>query len=248
MKRSISVSLGCAALLLISSGVVRAQSAPSDKMTINVNVGYQAQSQDVTTNGTFSLYGEDGTYTGAQTVGTGVLFDIGAQYGLTKSLGVGVSWSYFTNTSSVAVQAQVPHPLFANQFRAVSGSAGNADHTESVFNIDLVYRWPFSNKIDLVFYGGPTVAMIKHDVVTGLTVNPETFPFNNPTISGFALTSHSKTGFGGNVGADAQYMFTPRFGAGAGLRYVYATASVPGATDNVKAGGLQVLGGLRVRF
>lgn len=270
MKRSISVILGCASLLVVSSAnagaqttqptqptqsvqpapsAQRAQSAPPDKIAIAVNVGYQAQSQDIATNGTYSIYEEDATYAGTQTVGGGVIFDIGAEYRLTRSVGVGVSWSYFSDKGPIAVTAQVPHPLFSNQFRVASAQANDAKHTESVINLDLVYRMPFANKIDLVFYGGPTIASIKHETVSTITVAPETGPsFSNPTINSFTLASQSKTGFGVNVGADAQYMFTPRFGAGAGIRYIYASADITGAADKIKAGGFQVLGGLRARF
>src|SRR5512140_677247 len=126
MKRSISVILGCAAALLVASADARAQSALSDKVTISVNVGFQMQTQDIAATGTYSIYDEDATFSTAKTIGSGPIFDLGAEYKFTKTLGVGLSWSRFSDKAPIAVTAQVPHPLFSNQFRVASAQANDA--------------------------------------------------------------------------------------------------------------------------
>jgi hypothetical protein len=61
--------------------------------------------------------------------------------------------------------------------------------------------------------------------------------------------SDSQIGF--NVGADLTYRFANNFGVGAMVRYARATAGLTlddGSALDVKVGGFQIGGGLRIRF
>jgi hypothetical protein len=64
-----------------------------------------------------------------------------------------------------------------------------------------------------------------------------------------ATTTGSQIGF--NIGADMTYRFANNFGIGAIVRYAAATVSLEpegGDTADVKVGGFQFGGGLRIRF
>jgi hypothetical protein len=68
------------------------------------------------------------------------------------------------------------------------------------------------------------------------------------TVSQSSVTDSA---FGYNVGADLTYRFANNFGVGAMVRYASATVSVtPEGSDasDVKVGGFQFGGGLRIRF
>jgi hypothetical protein len=61
----------------------------------------------------------------------------------------------------------------------------------------------------------------------------------------------SKTGFGGNLGLDANYRLTGDLGAGAFIRYTIGTAKLPAAgtaTRKVTLGGPQLGFAVRYRF
>ena len=76
-----------------------------------------------------------------------------------------------------------------------------------------------------------------------------------PGVEGTQVqTPSQKTGIGGNVGVDVTYMLPDMIGVGGLIRYTAASIS-PTAPDGVTitptsidVGGLQVGGGLRLRF
>lgn len=55
------------------------------------------------------------------------------------------------------------------------------------------------------------------------------------------------TGKAGNVGLDLSYLVTTNYGIGAFIRYAGGELNLPTA-PNLKVGGLQMGGGLRLRF
>ncbi len=248
MRRSIQAATGCA-MLLACAGTAHAQSVSSDKLSVNVNLGYQTQSQDLASSGAFSLYGEDGTFTTTQSIDAGLLFDASVDYRLTKSMAVGIGWTSFSGKSNATVAAQVPHPIFFGQFRTASVGANDIEHHANAINIDAVFRYPLSRKMDVVVSAGPSIVMVNQELTTGITVQQETGPsFSQPTISSVNVTAQKKTTLGFNAGADFAYMVNRRYGAGAGIRYTFASADIDGLADKLKAGGFQVLFGARLRF
>ena len=62
------------------------------------------------------------------------------------------------------------------------------------------------------------------------------------------VTSESQqaTAKGGNVGVNLNYLVRPNYGAGVFIRYAGGTAKL--AAGSAKVGGLQLGGGLRLRF
>ena len=67
-------------------------------------------------------------------------------------------------------------------------------------------------------------------------------------MDSITVATEKKTTFGFNMGVDFAYMFDPRYGVGAGMRYTFASAHLAGLDDSVKAGGFQLLFGARLRF
>lgn len=246
MSRSIHAALGCA-LLLAVAGPVSAQSASSDKFFLNVNLGYQTQSRDLAGGGTYTIYEEDATFSTSQTIKSGLIFDVNAGYEVAENFAIGVGWTTFSKTSSVNISAQVPHPAFVGQFRTVTGEA-DAKHSANAININAVWRYPVSGKADVIVSAGPSIVKVSQDVATGITIKPEAWPFPPPELDTVTVSSESKTTVGFNAGVDFAYMLDPRYGVGAGLRYTFASADIPGLDDNVKVGGLQLLFGARLRF
>jgi hypothetical protein len=51
-----------------------------------------------------------------------------------------------------------------------------------------------------------------------------------------------------HFGVDITYLVTPRYGVGVLARYTWGSADITGADESVTVGGLQIGGGLRIRF
>ena len=246
MPSPTNAAVGCA-LLLACAGTAHAQAVSSDKISLNVNLGFQAQSHDAAGGGTYSIYEEDATFSTSQTIKSGLIFDVSADYKVADQLAIGVGWTFFSKSSPISVDAQVPHPVFVGQFRSAS-SQTDGDHSANAININAVYRYAVSGKMDVIVSAGPSIVSVSHEVVTGVTIRPESPPFPNPQIDSVTLSKESKTTVGFNAGVDLAYMVNPRYGVGAGLRYLFASADIPNLDDNLKVGGLQLLFGARLRF
>ncbi|MGE5813140.1 MAG: outer membrane beta-barrel protein, partial [Acidobacteriota bacterium] len=183
----------------------------------------------------------------SQTIKSGFIFDINADYEVAEHIAIGVGWTTFSKTSPASVTAEVPHPVFIGQPRTVS-SQTDAKHSANAINIDAVWRYPVSGKADVIVSAGPSIVMVSQDVITGVTIKPEAPPFPGPEVDTVNVSTEKKTTVGFNAGVDFAYMLAPRYGVGAGLRYTYASVDIPTLDDSVKAGGLQLLFGGRFRF
>ena len=78
----------------------------------------------------------------------------------------------------------------------------------------------------------------------------EAYPFDTATFSSAVSSAQSSSGTGVNVGGDVAFFFGPNVGVGVGVQYSSATVqmTLPSGASDVKAGGAQVGGGLRLRF
>jgi hypothetical protein len=222
----------------------------TDRAFANVNGGYQTGSHDFETTKTFALYGETATVKTGHEIGNGGLLDISGGVRIWSNVGAGIGYSRFQDSNDITIQASLPHPLFFDQPRSVSVPAPGLEHSESVVHLFGLWVLPVGAKVDVAFFGGPSIFSVKQDLVTDIQVlRPETAPFPG-TVTGIARDTAKKTTAGVNLGADFSYMVTPQLGGGVFVRYSSASAelSAGGLTVKTDVGGFQIGGGLRVRI
>jgi len=219
---------------------------------LNVNLGIQVAAEDVaTTNTTFSLYDETGKLTTAQTIDSQAQFwDIGGGLRIAGNFGVGFTYTRLSATGSAEVNAQVPSPIYYDQPRTATATVDDLDHVEDGYHFQAVWMLPITDKVDIIFSGGPSVFNLKQGIVTSPQITEGAPPYStvNMTVSQ-ATTTGSQVGF--NIGADLTYRFANNVGIGAIVRYAAATVSLEpegGEPSDVKVGGFQIGGGLRIRF
>lgn len=240
-----------AGALVASAGPVLAQGqAPLEHGYVNVNFGAQGGSHDLTQSGAFPIYDEDALLTAKTDVGGGPLFDIGGGYRVYQKLYAGVAFNWTSDKSNADVSGSVPHPFYYDQFRAVSGTATGLQHSESAIHIQGVWRQPITTKFDVALSFGPTIFMVKQDLVSGLTLAEQGSPTTGVVLTSIQTEEVSETAVGFNLGADGTYMFTDRLGAGGFLRYTGGSVDLKGTAGTVKLdlGGIQIGAGLRLRF
>jgi len=215
----------------------------TDKGFVSINGGVQVGSHDLNTSSTFPLYDEQATVATSQKVKSGGFFDIGGAYRVYgNNILAGVTFSHTSSDTNVALTASIPDPLVTDQPRSVTSSQSGAKHSENVLHFDAIWMLPVANKLDVGLFAGPSIFFIKQDTVTDLTVTEPA-----PTVDA-PLNEVSKTSFGINLGVDVQYLIGKKWGVGGVARYSWASAKIPGATDNLTVGGFQIGGGARVRF
>ena len=144
----------------------------------------------------------------------------------------------------------MPHPFFFNQGRQVSGAI-DTTREELAVHVQVRALLPLKNRrMQAMVFGGPSFFDVKQDLVSDFEIT-ETYPYDTATFSRGMTTTAKESKIGFNAGADVGYFFSRQVGVGATVQFAGATIDLDapgGGTVEVKAGGLQVGGGLRLRF
>ena len=239
------IKAGCLSLALcaLAASPAQAQMTWTDKAFANVNFGLQEVSRTLEANSTFDLYGETGTLTTTQPIDGGGLFDISAGYKVWRNLAVGLGFSRVKSDADVAIAANVPDPNFFDRPRGVTGTASEAEHSESAIHLQGTWVMPVTDKIDVAFSFGPTIFMVKQDVATAISVTEP-----GPSLASTTIVNEDKSAVGINLGVDLNYFFMPRIGAGVLVRYTRGSVDLDAADDDLTVGGFDLGFGVRLRF
>jgi opacity protein-like surface antigen len=242
--RKITIAAGLAlALVAGTAGSAHAQMTWTDQGFVNVNIGVQGGSDTLNATSDFSLYGETGSLAASQDVGGGFLFDVNAGYKVWRNLAVGIGYSYTASDSDVAIAASVPDPVFFDRLRALSAVEGNSNHSQNAIHLLGTWVMPVTDVLDASFSFGPTIFNVSQDIPTAITVNEP-----GPTLGSVTIAKEKETTVGFTLGADVNYFFTSRIGAGALIRYSFGSVDFESADDSVGVGGFQIGAGVRFRF
>ena len=246
--RHITSTLG---LITVCSllGSVTAAAQPLPRFTIAVNGGYQPSSSSFDDRFTFDLSHETASVDTDYPVDAGPFFDAGAGFRIWKGLGAGIAFSRFTVDRTVRVEAALPHPLFFQRNRQISGETGGLAREETGIHIQAQYQLPPFGKLYVTLAGGPSVLDTRQSIVTDVNYTEE-FPYDSAAYVGVDSQRVSGTATGFNAGADFRWMFTRNIGVGGLVRYTRASVDLTrdGRTVTVDAGGTQVGAGLRLAF
>jgi hypothetical protein len=245
MKLPVTMTL---CLILGSGARVDAQSVLSKDVFISVNGLFQVTGNDFDDTATIRVNAENGRLETDYDVGGGLAFDVSGGVLVWRSLAVGAGLTRFSTSTLTTIDAQVPHPFFFSQPRSVSGEF-EGDRSELAVHIQAKWIAPLSTRLLVTVFGGPSFFQVEQTIVTDFDYS-ESYPFDTATFSRAITNTQSESKMGFNVGGDVAYFFSNDVGVGGTLQYSGATVemTVPSGTADVKAGGLQVGGGLRLRF
>ncbi len=221
-----------------------------DRLFVNVSGGGQVATPDFQPSLSFPLFDETGTLEAPYNIDSGGFFDVSAGVRIWQNLAAGVAVTRFSRSSDITLAARVPHPLFVDRLRDVTGIARGVGHSQTAVHLQAVWMLPLSDRIDLAFSAGPSIFTVSSDLITTIRLEPEVPPFE-ARVSGVTVERGSGTTVGFNIGADWSYLFRPAVGAGTMLRYTRGSGNldVPGGgTVSVDAGGFQMGAGIRLRW
>ena len=241
------------AAALICLGVVSfggQAGAQSVRGLLSINVGEQSGSTNFVDSVVFDLYQEQGTYSAAYSTEGGSIIDVGGGMRFGEKFAIGLAVSMLDDESSAVVGARLPHPLFFNRDRLVSGTMSGLSREEMAVHIQAMFLIPLNQKIDLALFAGPTWFDVSQVLVTELRFT-EVFPFDTATLTGFNTGEQSGTAVGFNIGLDFAYYFSDKVGVGILARLSEGEVdldSPDGGQVSVDAGGFQIAAGLRFRF
>jgi hypothetical protein len=259
MRKSV-LFVAIAALVAIASMPLEVHAQPPQwqifdgKLFVNVNVGIQVGDNDLSRHTTFPLYDENAEVDVNQTINNGAFFEFGAAWKFPqvhKNFGAGMVYSFLSNSGPGTISGTLPHPLFFDQPRSFSAGADDLSHSEQALHFQAIYFMPYTDKIDFAFSFGPSIFIVKQELIRSVAFSEIPPNFNSVNIDSVDIVNPRDSGWGFNLGADMIYAYKPSIGLGAIIRYTHG-----GVTFNlsdtqeakVNAGGFQLGGGVRLRF
>jgi hypothetical protein len=245
MKLSVVMTL---LLILVASAHAGAQTLVSEQVFISLNALYQVTSNDFDDTTTIRVNAENGRLDTDYDVGGGLAFDVSGAVVVWRNLAVGAGVTSFSTSTPTTIEGQIPHPFFFNQLRSVTGEF-DGDRSELAVHIQAKWVAPVGSKLVVTVFGGPSFFQVEQTIVSDLDYT-ESYPFDTASFNRAISNDQSESKVGFNVGGDVAYYFSNLVGVGGVVQYSGATVemTVPSGSTDVKAGGLQIGGGLRLRF
>jgi hypothetical protein len=238
----------CASVDAQAQPAARPRPPVSERLFVSIGGLYQVGSNDFGDSATIRENAENGRLETDYSVGTGPAFDISGSLLIWRNLAVGVGVTRFSTSTTTALSAAVPHPFFFSQPRAVEGEF-SGERTEAAVHVQLRAVLPVSDRIQVAVFGGPSFFQVDQSIVDDFEYT-ESYPYDAATFSRAVAATQSESRVGVNVGGDVSFFFSRQIGVGVTAQYAGATVemTVPSGTADVKAGGGQIGGGIRLRF
>jgi len=233
-----------AALTLSTAVTARAQTPSTTDdpaIFVNVSAGGQFQERDFTETTTFSLFGDAGTVTANQTVGSGFVFDASVGYRVWRRISAAIGVSTFHGSGAAAAVVAVPNPLVFGKptIKTFSGSDyGDLGQTSTAINFQAVWIKRLTDQLDLSLFAGPSIIHVSQEVASATETASAT-----PAIKSESET----TAKAGTIGVDLSYRMNERYSVGGFVRYAGGEVDLP-SVSKLKVGGVQAAGGVRIRF
>lgn len=222
-----------------------------DRGYLSANLIYQTATPSFTQQQAWSYFAEPASvtieYPGASAPGV----DIAGGWRVWRNLAIGAGLAVVSRPSTTVVSGSMPNPLYTNRPTTLSGGF-EAKHSETAIHVQASWTMPLKPKMVLMVFGGPSFVNVTQTIVQAEGIGTSIpYPYDNGAITSANTTNQSGMAFGFSAGADFTYFLSKTLGVGGLVRYALASADFPVTGQPsvpVKAGGLQVGGGLRVFF
>lgn len=225
----------------------------TDAGYVSVSGLYQGGGSAFTQNLSWLYFAETATATIQYPTKNAPGFDLSGGYRVWRNLAVGAGLSVVSHTVSTTVTGTIPHPLYLNQPRTLTGGF-DAATDEVAVHLQAAWAIPVSPRLLVLLVGGPSIFNVKQTLVPGSVgiQYTDVYPYDSPTVSSTNTATSSKTAIGFAAGVDMAYYLTRTVGVGGFVRFTRASVTFPadGQSNAVSfdAGGLQAGVGVRVRL
>jgi len=256
MKKTIILALLALPGVGSAAGVAGADvpakpAAATARARIFLNGASTPGSIDFAQSRTFRQYAEDGRIDTQYSADGGLGFELGFHYRFKRRLGAMLSVATARRDGALSYSTTVPHPLYLDRARQVSGTQEGLSYSETAVHLDFVYSVQ-SGSLEVLFFAGPSLVDVKTDVISKLDYR-DVYPYDEVSVTAVKMTEVGDSGVGFNLGAGLDYRFgkSKRFGFGAQLRYTTASATLAppeGPAIDVDTGGFQAAVGVRLFF
>lgn len=164
---------------------------------------------------------------------SGVAFDVGAGLRLVQNLGVGATYSRYSNERTGTLTATIPSPLamYAGYYPGIPTDASTVtreiplQREENAVHIQAIYRVPIGRRVQLGAFGGPSYFRCVDDHITKFQLEGAISPSLAWTVAFHDLSQMVDRGsaWGYHGGGSFTYLAARHVGVGMTVRYSQAT-------------------------
>lgn len=240
------------AMLAFGPGAAFAQTE-EPRFMLSLNGAFEPGDEEFTDDGQFSLYEEAGRLTVSGRSSTGALLDAGVAARIVGRFTLGVGGHRGASADEATVTGQAPHPIFFNRPRSFSVTVPETKRIEQALHFSAGVLVALGEKLDVHIYGGPSQFRFSQQVVGDVVIAEANSAFTSVNATP-TIVARKRNVWGGHIAADLSYPVAQigngSFRLGAFVRYAQASSEfqVLNNTVSTKVGGVQMGGGLRVRF
>jgi hypothetical protein len=239
--------------VVLACGLALAASAESQtgssRVRVLVNASYNLDGLSFSDSSTFTSFVEEGVSTRDYDGGKGFVFEAGAIVGLWRGLGVLGSFEIYESDLEGTYEESLPHPLYFDRLRTVSGSLSGLSYSEKAVHLDAVYTHVFSSAtVDL--FGGPTFFFTSTEILDTVQTS-SSYPFDEAAVTGTTTAKVDDDPIGFNAGGAVTWKLTRILGLSVQARYCQGKIQIAranGSPIELDAGGFRVGGGIRLAF
>lgn len=242
--------------VLVALGIVLLAvpaAAPADesrRVWLTVGGGALLGTVSWSTTSSWDQYQETAELEADYEAGPGPALEAALGVRVTPRLGLRASMGWSSRDADATLDAGVPHPLYFDRPRDLSGQASGLAYRQLAGYLDLEWR-PAVGALEVTLFGGVCLARVEADVVEQVEIEDE-FPFDTVSFSSAVARSvRSDPGVGWSAGASVAHALSSRFGIGVQLRYtrVPLKLALEGSpTTSIDSGGLQLTAAVQVGF
>jgi hypothetical protein len=179
-----------------------------------------------------------------------LVLDVGVAARVWRNLALGAAVTWLSRDRSGTLSASVPHPFLFNVPRTVTGAVADVPRRELGLHVDASWVVPVGGRTQIAIFGGPSYFRVTEGFVTDVTTT-SAYPYDTATFVNATTVQLSQSRLGFNGGLDVSVRPWKHVGVGGIARYSRASllfTPTSGQDVSVRAGGLQVGGGLRFVF
>jgi hypothetical protein len=238
--------------LVVGAGVLASSAAAAERAryTLAVGGGVSAGTLDWSARSGFTLYAEQARIDASYAAGSGAALEATLGYRFSPRLGVAAAVGWSWRDSRATFVASLPHPLYLDRPRSLDARADGLDYRDLAMHLDLEWR-AGGGCVEWALFAGPSLVRAETSLVESVEAN-EQYPYDEVSFR-LAVTRSRRSAFalGWNAGGSLGLRIGARTVVGLQARYARAPVELaPPGSDafRVEAGGLQVIGFLRLRF
>ena len=255
MRQFVVGVIMCAVLVGVAADATAQTGTWADRGYVNIGFGVESGSSAITDTHNFVIYEESATITSDTTWTSGSLIDAGFGVRVWRNLTVGLGYHQEENDTDGVLTGSIPSPIFFNRPRQLNQDDFVLDRKEKAAHLVIGWVVPFSDKLDVMLFGGPSFFRLEQDApqLDADPIREGGSPFTT-VVADVDVVTRKKSLTGYNVGADVTYIVWSnddlRIGAGGFVRFTQAKGDLLQLVNEreTEVGGVQFGFGARVRF